>query len=226
MLKWCIILFAGQECAAPLDMIFVIDASGSVGKENFDNMLEFVTTLTSTLNVGPSRTHVGVVRYSESAELLIKLGSISDPTQLDNAIRNIQYSQGPSTATGVAIDLAHQQGFHNSRHSQGIPSVMMVLTDGIYTRGVRPSVPAASAAADGIHILAVGIGSDINIEELNSFASDPTSVFLINSFSQDDFEKAIKPLRDTACTSKYNIHQHAVNILMQAWVLSHFPPHT
>ena len=183
-------------------MIFVLDASGSVGLANFNNMINFVATLTLTLNVGPLRTHVGVVRYSLSAQLLIKLGSISDPTQLDNAIRNIHYT-GRNTATGTAIDLAHQQGFLSSRHSQGIPSVMMVLTDGKTNAGVDPSIPAAVTIADGIHILAVGIGSEVDIAELNSIASDLNSVFLINSFSQEDFDKVVKPLQNASCSSKY-----------------------
>ena len=195
------ILSAGQVCDL-LDIIFVLDASGSVGSQNFNSLLNFVADLTSDLKVSPSETHVGVIQYSSSAQLLIELGSISDPVQLEDEIRNIAYTAG-GTATGTAIELARLQGFLNSRRSQGVPSVMMVLTDGHNNVGVAPSGPAAKAIDDGIRIIAVGIGSGIDISELNSFASGPSSVFQIGSFSKADFDNIIQPLTGAACSSKY-----------------------
>ena len=183
--------------------MFVLDASGSVQLANFRNLLDFVATVTSGLGVSPTGSHVGVVRYSTSAQLLIGLGSDTDPTQLEARIRAISYPGG-FTATGTAIALAHRPGFQNSRQSQGVPSVMMVLTDGNTNTGPQPAGPAAAAIADGIHILAVGIGNGINEAQLKTFASGPDSVFLINGFTPEDFDEVIRPLRDAACSSKCN----------------------
>ena len=143
-----------------------------------------------------------MVRYNNTADLLIELGSISDPIELATAIRNISYTAG-GTATGIAIEVAHQQGFSNSRRSLGVPSVMMVLTDGENNVGIEPSMTARVAIDDGIRIIAVGIGNGRNLSELNSLASGPDSVFEIDSFSQTDFNNIIQQLTETACSSKY-----------------------
>ena len=194
------IFSAGQACGL-LDIIFVLDASGSVGSENFNNLLNFVANLTSNLKVSPSETHVGVVRYTSSAQFVIELGSISDPVQLDTAIRNIEYTGG-GTATGMAIELAHLQGFNNSQRFQRVASVMVVLTDGDTSEGVQPSITAAVAIDDGIQILAIGIGSGVDLSELNSFASDPNFVFQIDDFSQADFDSITQPVIGAACSRK------------------------
>ena len=194
------ILSAGRACDV-LDITFVLDASVSVGPQNFNSLLNSVANLTSNLKVSSSETHVGVVRYGSSAQLVIELGSISDPIQLDAAIRNITYTGG-GTATGRGIELAHLQGFNNSRRSQGVPSVMVVITDGNSNEGIEPSIPAVVAIDDGIRILAIGIGSGVDLSELNSFASDPSSVFQIDEFSQADFDNITQPLIGAACSRK------------------------
>ena len=185
-----------------MDVMYVLDASGSVGSRDFGRLLDFVATLTSKLNVSASGTHVGVVRYSTRAQLLIRLGSITDPTKLDAEIRKIGFPGG-STATGNAITLAHQQGFQNSRQSQGVPSVMIVLTDGKTTRGPQPAGPAAAAKADGIRILGIGIGSGIRRSDLEKFASSPDSVYLIEGFTPEAFNKVLEPLRSATCKSEF-----------------------
>ena len=43
-----------------IDLIFVLDSSGSVGSSNFRNVRIFVSNLVSQLEIGPDNTQVGL----------------------------------------------------------------------------------------------------------------------------------------------------------------------
>ena len=189
------------ECASELvlDVIYVMDSSGSIGTINFNTMRNFVADLTQNFNVGPTGTHVGVIRYSTTATELTALGAILDPGALDSFIRNIPFTGG-GTATAEAINLA-RIGFQNSRQSEGIPRVMIVLTDGRPNADPRPAVVAARA--EGIQIFSFGIGNGVTLTDLNDIASGPDFVFLIDSFDQQDFDDVLRPLQLAVCFSKY-----------------------
>ena len=47
----------------------IMDESGSVKDENFVKMRDFVNRLLDNLNVGQNRTHVGVLKFSDSTTL-------------------------------------------------------------------------------------------------------------------------------------------------------------
>ena len=194
-------VFFFTECGSELvlDVIYVMDSSGSVGSTDFNTVRNFVADLTQNFNVGPTGTHVGVIRYASTATELTALGAILDPVVLDSFIRNIAFTGG-GTETGIAIDLA-RLGFQNSRQSEGVPLVMIVLTDG--ESGTSPGPAAAAARAEGIQIISFGIGSGVNIAELNDIASGPEFVFLIDSFNQQDFDDVLQTLQLAVCFSKY-----------------------
>ncbi|CAF4631997.1 unnamed protein product, partial [Rotaria magnacalcarata] len=47
-----------------MDLGFVLDASGSIGATDFQKQRVFVGQLLRQVNVGPNKTHVGIVKYS------------------------------------------------------------------------------------------------------------------------------------------------------------------
>lgn len=60
------------ECKAKADVVFIIDGSGSIeisGKGNFKKVLDFVKDLTRSFDVSKEGTHVGIVLYSNDAEV-------------------------------------------------------------------------------------------------------------------------------------------------------------
>jgi len=67
-----------------------------------------------------------------------------------------------------------------------VPNVAVVLTDGKSTWEANNTIPEATLLKeDGVKIFSIGIGSDINVDELNAIASNPTRpyVYQVESFS-------------------------------------------
>ena len=191
-------------CDSGLDIVFVLDASGSIGSSNFVRMKDFVKSVVSNFEIGADNTRVGVIRYATSASIVIPLGSTDDSLLLNNSITNIIYTSG-GTATHLALNLL-DTAFSNARTSEGVPRVAVVFTDG---QSNSPSLTIQAAQAvhsTGIVVYSFGIGNNVDNDELNAIASSSSNVFVISDFSPDQFADKLLPLQTSACTSKHIIH--------------------
>ena len=192
------------DCDSGLDIVFVLDSSGSILENNFVTMKDFVKNIVTNFEIGADKTRVGVIRFSTSASIVIPLGSINNALILNNSITNIVYTDG-GTATHLALNLL-DTAFSNARTSEGIPRVAIVFTDG---QSNSPSLTIQAAQAvhsTGIIVYSFGIGSGVNMNELNAIASTSSNVFLISNFSPGEFAAKLLPLQTSTCTSKHIMH--------------------
>ena len=81
------------------DVVFVLDASGSVGSSDFQTMLQFVNDLVDDFDIGTDLVRVGVVKFASSVYPEIDLHDHSDKSALKNTILGIAYTAG-GTYTG------------------------------------------------------------------------------------------------------------------------------
>jgi hypothetical protein len=56
-------------CSEVMDIAFLMDASGSVGHQNFDKEKQFITSVASTVNMDDGNVRVAVISYSTSAKV-------------------------------------------------------------------------------------------------------------------------------------------------------------
>lgn len=183
-----------------LDMVFVMDASGSIGADNFESMKTYVANVIRGLN---ENVRVGIVRYSSSASIILGLTPVTDPESLASTVEGIYYTTGgTNTAAGIAL----AQSMFEQDTCSGVVKTMSVLTDG-QSDNVRSTTSAAnSAKTSGIQIYASGIGSGPNQDELQSIASSPPLDYLIPiaNFSSAAFNNRIGTQQRSACKSKFN----------------------
>jgi len=53
-----------------MDLGFILDASGSIASSDYQLQLQFTKDLLARVNVGPNKTHVGIINYSTSLQTL------------------------------------------------------------------------------------------------------------------------------------------------------------
>ena len=185
--------------------MFVLDSSGSIGSTNFQKMRNFVNKVVNDLEIGPTRTQVGVIVFSSSAFISFNLSTYSSRETLTSAVNQITYSGG-GTNTAQALNLLINEGFAEARPKiQGVPRVAIVVTDG---KSNDPLLTVAAAEAlrrePSITTYAVGIGN-ANINELNAIASKRNGQNLtryIGSFDLTELERLQEDLREQTCTGK------------------------
>ena len=67
-----------------------------------------------------------------------------------------------------SIRYAQQQMFRQENGDRGnVPNILAILTDGISTNPEETWTAARDARRQGIHIIAIGVGNQLNDEELS-----------------------------------------------------------
>ena len=192
------------DCSiAGIDLMFVLDSSGSIGTSNFRVIRNFVNTFVNTLEIGPTRSQVGVIVFSSNAYIQFNLSSYSNRNSLTVAVNNIQYVGG-GTNTADALTLLARQGFVGARPiDEGVPRVAIVVTDGMSNNATATIIAAELLRQDkSITTYAVGIGG-ANMEELNNIASTRNGkklVRYIGSFLTSEVERLQEDLNEQTCT--------------------------
>ncbi|RVE66909.1 hypothetical protein OJAV_G00112030 [Oryzias javanicus] len=179
----------GVKCrGSPLELVFVIDSSESVGPENFEVVKDFVSALIDQMNVAWEASRVGVVLYSHVGVVVVNLQQQFSQHAIRDAVRGMPYL-GEGTFTGTAIHQATQL-FQASR--PGVRKMALVLTDGQTDPNDNTPLKEAvmAAHADGIKTIAVGVMSRRNalfkdfLAEMKTIASDPDEdhFYLVEDF--------------------------------------------
>ena len=159
------------------------------GKGNFQRCLDFVKSLTRAFVISPSDTRVGAILFSSQSELQFDFKQFSTQKEVDAAISRIKYP-GYRTKTGAALTMAADRLFNDFR--QGVPRVLVVLTDGAANDDVvRPSEVLRNA---GVVIFSVGLGTHFRVAQLNAMASEPKTehVFTVDFPQMDTIVTAMQ----------------------------------
>ncbi|XP_056142022.1 collagen, type XXVIII, alpha 1b [Lampris incognitus] len=179
----------GVKCRqSPLELVFVIDSSESVGPDNFNVVKDFVNALVDRASVSRDTTRVGVVLYSHINVVVVGLGQESTRDQIKAAVQSMTYL-GEGTFTGSAIQQTNQV-FRAAR--AGVRKVAIVITDGQADERDSVSLEGAVKAVHGsdIEMFVIGVVNQSDplyeefIKELYLIASDPDGehVYLIDDF--------------------------------------------
>ena len=184
-----------------MDIVFVLDESGSVGRSNFQKEFEFVAKFTSSFDIGPSQMQFGLITFSTDARTHMYLNTFSDKVALTNHIRQIPYNSG-DTNTANAMQMA-QYDLFTPQHGDRLnaKNIMIVITDGLSQHPGQTTIVANQLRAAGIQTIAVGVGPNVNLAELKVIASDPRHVFTVPRFY--DLPAFQNPLRYMLCQGEF-----------------------
>ncbi|KFP75574.1 Collagen alpha-1(XII) chain, partial [Acanthisitta chloris] len=168
-----------QKCSisAMTDLVFLVDGSWSVGRNNFGYILDFMVALVSAFDIGEEKTRVGVVQYSSDTRTEFNLNQYFRRSDLIDAIKRIPY-KGGNTMTGEAIDYLVQNTFTESAGARkGFPKVAIVITDGKAQDDVE--IPARELRNIGVEVFSLGIKA-ADAKELKLIASQPSLKHVFN----------------------------------------------
>lgn len=170
-------------CAREADVVFIVDASGSIGDRNFETMRQALNDIVFDLDVDSGRVRVAIIRFSDNAELLADLTAFSSRAQIQEFIQNMRYVRG-TTNTASALDMALSQVFSQNGDRTNVDNYAVILTDG-GSNDKRRTIESAINAKRIMTVLTIGIGDWTDTYELRAIASDPDS---INYWEQRRFD--------------------------------------
>ncbi|XP_064195946.1 collagen alpha-1(XII) chain isoform X2 [Anguilla rostrata] len=159
------------------DLVFLVDGSWSIGRENFKYIRSFIAAMAGAFDIGEDKTRVGVVQYSTDTRTEFNLNQYFKRGELIRAINNLPY-KGGNTMTGDAMDYLLKNTFTEAAGArQGFPKVAMIITDGKSQDPVEDY--AKKLRNSGVEIFVLGI-KEADVDELKQMASTPYSSHVYN----------------------------------------------
>ncbi|XP_064425516.1 integrin alpha-X [Latimeria chalumnae] len=201
-----------QECSsAGIDIVFLVDGSGSVDGNDFVKMKDFMKNIIRKFI--DRNTQFAVVQFSTYYRLEFNFKRIKSSQDINNAVSRIQQSGG-WTSTPSGIKYVAESVFVPSQGARSdAVKVLITVTDG-QSNDRRVTFSEAIAAADRKKIIryAIGVGDafhDYNAkQELATIASSPDTeyVFQVNNFDalngiQDQIQEKIFTIEGTQQSS-------------------------
>ena len=194
--------FCTESSCSVLDVMFVIDTSGSIGSTRFQLIREFTADITTELIRNSPRSSVGVILFSSNAYIQFSLQTYTSLNSLLSAINNLPYSSG-GTNTAEALTLllsSAQNGTLRLRNDSS--KVAVIITDGqSNNRSVTLSAAAALHASNIFDVYAVGVDGAY-LPELQAIASSPNFVFFESSFNSTGLQQLQYEILPQLCNSK------------------------
>lgn len=165
-------------------MVFAIHSSRSLTPSNYRKEKELVKRVAATLNIAPGRSRIALILYSNFATTAIRLDEGKTLASFDNLVDGLPHERGV-TRIDRALKLARSIFDSNGVTRRGVPKIFILLTDGKQT--VAPDARTLDEAARPLHetdvrIFVVGMGNNVDVEELQAVALDKEDVFLAPSF--------------------------------------------
>ncbi|KAL4594145.1 collagen alpha-6(VI) chain-like isoform X1, partial [Arapaima gigas] len=171
------------------DIIFLVDCSSSITDDQFKSMLEFMQSLVNEVEVGPDRVRFGVITFSDDPKMNFILKQYSTKTEVRGAISTIVQTMGTTyTAKSLEFSMRYFDEVHGGRRAEGVPQILMVITDGEATDGVSLPEKSKQVRESGINIYGIGV-KEANRKELEIMTGDTEKVFYADDF---DALKALK----------------------------------
>ncbi|XP_042320866.1 matrilin-2 isoform X3 [Sceloporus undulatus] len=190
----------------PVDLVFVIDGSKSLGENNFEIVKEFVLGILDSLTISPKAARIGLLQYSTQVRTEFTLKQFSTAKDMKKAVSQMKY-MGKGSMTGLALKQMTERSFTEAegarRFSAKVPRVSVVFTDGRAQDEV--SEWATKAKQRGITMYAIGIGKAIE-EELREIASEPPEKHILYAENFSAMGEITEKLQKRICEGLKN-HQ-------------------
>ena len=189
------------ECNRSVDLVFLLDQSGSVSLANFQESLDFVKSVIKAFSddnlSGKDGTKFGLSTFSSRYNAHFYLSHYTNQASYLSAIDRVLY-RGGSTYLGYALQRILTDQFIEARglrpEVDGIPRILIVLTDGISSDSV--STPAQNVRDENIVVYAIGV-ANYDLQQLENIASSESHVYTLSAFS--DLEKFISTITSSTC---------------------------
>ena len=114
--SWCfdviLCISTGKQkiCGKKIDLAIVLDASASIGEENFKRGKDFAKRLIKRFTISKDKVQVSVIAYSQYINIASRFNDNNDEKSLDNTLDNIVY-EASSSGTGKTLEAVNFEVF-------------------------------------------------------------------------------------------------------------------
>ncbi|XP_072197513.1 collagen alpha-3(VI) chain isoform X10 [Excalfactoria chinensis] len=174
-------VYPGPGGKKQADIVFLLDGSINLGRDNFQEVLQFVYSIVDAIYEDGDSIQVGLAQYNSDVTDEFFLKDYSSKPQILDAINKVIYKGGRVANTGAAIK--HLQAKHfvkeaGSRIDQRVPQIAFIITGGKSSDDGQGA--SMEVAQKGVKVFAVGV-RNIDLEEVSKLASESATSFRVST---------------------------------------------
>jgi hypothetical protein len=181
--------------------LFAFDSSNNVRPNEFRKQLEFAKRISKNFNIGPNKSRIAAILYSDQVQRLIDFPEYGTHEEIVNALNRVEKSAGGSRID-EAIRYIRTKSFRRSVARSHATQVAIIITASPTSALHRTKKQAHEARKAGLKLIPIGIG-DVNIEELRAIAgtADDSMQYMLPTF--DDLDFVLPNISINTCEGKY-----------------------
>ena len=155
-----------------------MDGSESLSRKGFDKIKDFVKVMLDNYTVSESETHVGIIEFSDKANVILQLNKLFEPTSIKHQVQRIIPSGGKETVTDEALRKSADEVFDvKSGGRPGASKVLIIVTDGKSTGKEPPKRAVKPVKEKGVRVYVVNIGEDTDKDELKDIVPTEKNIY-------------------------------------------------
>lgn len=155
-----IVIVVFTDCNVDMDVVVAIDASTSVGEDNFRRAVDFVDHVAGSFVFSGGQTRLSVLTYNDRTRVWFDLDKFSRKSDMHATLQGM-YTQGGPTYLAQVIKKIREEVFNPKYGDRPlVPNKCIFIVDGV--SNVMPSETKDEAeqlhqAGIEVYIIAVGI---------------------------------------------------------------------
>ncbi|XP_067100828.1 von Willebrand factor A domain-containing protein 2 [Osmerus mordax] len=164
-----------------VDLVFALDGSGGVGRDNFATLRDFVRSLSVQFDINRDVAQVALVVYGRRPVTTFDLDTHDTGSAVLKAAAAANYLGG-SASTGSALLHIHSNVLTVGKGARpGVNKAVVVVTDG--SGGDDAAVPALKLRENGVSVFVIGIG-DVQRDRLLRIAGKEDHMVTVTSYEE------------------------------------------
>ncbi|XP_052075414.1 polycystin-1-like [Mytilus californianus] len=194
-----------KACIQQSEVIFVLDASGSVTASSFEEMKYFVVSLVELMQIGPEQVRIGLMTFETTPIVIFQLNEYPDSATIITNILGANFTGG-LTYAGAALNKVRTSMLPLAR--PGVQRLVILLADGGSSDRVLLYEESDMLKADGVEILKAMEDSTV-VFESNFFGTFGVSIMAIPP-ETIDFDEVFTNLDDKIADNPYVIAMNCI----------------
>nr|XP_034323276.1 transmembrane cell adhesion receptor mua-3 isoform X4 [Crassostrea gigas] len=184
----------GQQMCTKVDILFLIDDSSSVSSSGFTYAKSVAAKLVDCLTIGHDDLRVGMMTFGSTVSTIFDFNKLNDKNQMKFKIIGTPFRG--EIRTFMHLPLLKAIHILNSNPSDRL-DIVIVLSDGkSYSNIMHISNTLHSAT----YTFAMGIGTDLDISNLQTIAGNPLRDYYVSSNDYNDLHRKVSRLINGLCT--------------------------
>eukprot|EP01083_Nonionella_stella_P002953 8428_1 len=201
------------QCASEseLDILFAVDASGSIGLPHWQIVKSFIAELVE--NSISDSTRIGFFIFSTNVNESRLIQSWQSKAELTVFIHHLFYETGytntPLVLERAIAEFERVSGAADSENEYDRHQLLLIITDGNPTIQGNANIsvcPYEQTLKDkGIQVVIVGVGDHITKERMLCLTESEDDFMSVNAFTEQDFHSIAGLLEYKVCPSRTDL---------------------